>query len=474
MVSSVVQLAIQSSIDAPIPGEKFMKGATMWKYRTIRMAFVAILSFTTVGDAGAEMRDRGTAAVTTTNRPMRDRWAPVLTVGQTEGDLRGTDDKILQASIEYLHRLGGGTLRILPGVYDLQNALHLRPGITLQGSGERTVLRKADSVVTTLARDSDWFEYGVQVRDASGFVPGGGIMLRSKTGPGDWQYDVLRATITAIQGDTLFLDRLTLENFWIEKEATAATIFPILTAENVDDVQVSDLVLDGNRDGNEHINGNFAGAVFIQHCNRWRFENVTARRYNGDGFSFQVCDDIEFHNCRAIDNADLGFHPGSGSQRPVFRRCHAKGNRLGLFFCWSVSDGLVDDCRLSENGQYGISIGHRDTDNLITNCTIERNGETGILFRKEAGEFRCGHRNRIENCLIRDNGGQKPGIGIDIQGRTRDITIRGTRLENTAGGHQRTGIRIGREAQRVILEDNTFDGCPTRIEDLRAGTSASQ
>ena len=65
-------------------------------------------------------------------------------------------------------------------------------------------------------------------------------------------------------------------------------------------------------------------------------------------------------------------------------------------------------------------------------------------------------------------------IGIDIQGRTRDITIRGTRLENTAGGHQRTGIRIGREAQRVILEDNTFDGCPTRIEDLRAGTSASQ
>lgn len=440
----------------------------------IRMAFVAVVSFTCVAAAGAEMPDRETAVVTATNRPMRDRRAAVLTVGQTEGDLRGENDKILQAGIEYLHRLGGGTLRILPGVYQLQNALHLRPGITLQGSGERTVLRKADSVVTALARDSDWFEYGVQVRDANGFTPGAGIMLRSKTGPGDWQCDVLRATIIAVEGDVLFLDRLTQENFWIEKEATAATIFPILTAENVDDVHVRDLVLDGNRDGNEHINGNFAGAVFIQHCNRWRFENVTARRYNGDGFSFQVCDDVEFHNCRALDNADLGFHPGSGSQRPVFRRCLAMGNRLGLFFCWSVSDGLVDDCRLSENGQYGISIGHRDTDNLITNCTIERNGEIGILFRAEGGEFRGGHRNRIEDCIIRDNGGDKPGIGIDIQGPTHDVTIRSTKLDSTPGGPQQTGIRIGPETQRVALENNTFDGCPTPIEDLRPATPASQ
>ena len=106
-------------------------------------------------------------------------------------------------------------------------------------------------------------------------------------------------------------------------------------------MEVEDLVLDGNRDHNEHINGNFAGAVFIQHCNRWRFGNVTARNYNGDGFSFQVCDDVQFQNCQALNNADLGFHPGSGSQRPVFRDCTAQGNSLGLFFCWSVSDGLA-------------------------------------------------------------------------------------------------------------------------------------
>ncbi|MEJ2703020.1 MAG: right-handed parallel beta-helix repeat-containing protein, partial [Sedimentisphaerales bacterium] len=402
---------------------------------------------------------RDAQSPTSTNRPMRDRREMVLTVGQNDGDLRGKDDKAIQAGIDYLDRLGGGTLHILPGVYHLRNAIYLRPHITLRGSGEETVLKKSASVVTDLVRDSDWFEYGVQVSDPAGFTPGGGIMLRTKTGPGDWQYDVLRATITAIQGDVLFLDRLTQKNFWIENDATAATIFPILTAENVDNVAVEDIVFDGSRGQNKHINGNFSGAVFIQYCNNWSFKNVKARDYNGDGFSFQVCDDIRFQNCSAINNADLGFHTGSGSQRSVFRKCTARGNSQGIYFCWSVSDGLAENCILSGNKKYGISIGHRDTDNVIRACTIEHNGEIGILFRKDENEFRCGHRNRVEDCLIRDNGSDGKGIGVDIQGKTHDITVQNTKFINTTGGSQKQGVRTGKEAERIVLRDNTFEGC---------------
>jgi hypothetical protein len=411
--------------------------------------------------------DHSDLAPTATNRPMRSRHNMVLTVGQDRGDLRGSDDKVIQAGIDYLHRLGGGTLCVLPGVYELQNAIYLRPHITLKGSGEQTILRKSAGCVTPLIRDSDWYEYGVQVKDPTGFVAGGGIMLRASTGPGAWQYDVLRATVTAIRGDVIFFDRMTQKNFWTDKNATAAAIFPLITAEHVDDVEIADIVLDGNREHNEHINGNFAGALFIQSCNRWRFKQVTARNYNGDGFSFQVCDDIHFLNCRALNNADLGFHPGSGSQRPLFRDCTAAGNSQGIFFCWSVSDASTEDCILSDNKQYGISIGHRDTDNLIARCTIERNGEVGILFRDEAGEFRGGHRNRIEECVIRSNGTGKPGIGIDIRGKTRDITVSRTRLENTASGNQQTGIRIGKEAQAVTLVDNSYEAGSLAVDDRR-------
>jgi len=414
-------------------------------------------------------RQKSTAeqVLTSPNRPIRNRRKPTLTVGQRQGDLQGNSDKVIQAAIEYLNRTGGGTLHILPGVYELHNAVYLRPDITLQGSGEKTVLKKAAGVVTALAQDSDWFEYGICVNDTKGFVVGGGIMLRAKPDPDNWRYDVLRATVTAIEKNTIFIDRLTEKNFWMNKSATAATIFPLVTAENVDDVIIKNIVLDGNRNNNEHINGNYSAGVFIQHCNNWTFDNVTCRNYNGDGFSFQVCDDIRFENSRAIENTDLGFHPGSGSQRPVFKNCISKGNSQGIYFCWGVCDGFVQNCFLSENKKYGISLGYRDTDNAIKDCRIERNGNIGILFRAERSRFRSAGYNRIENCLIRDNGGDKEGIGIDIQGKIGNITVTGTKFENTAGTKQQTAIRISKNSEQIVLRDNTFKNCPVDIEDLR-------
>lgn len=222
-----------------------------------------------------------------------------------------------------------------------------------------------------------------------------------------------------------------------------------------------------------HVNDNYGAAVFLQYCNRWEFREVTARNYNGDGFSFQVCDDIRFEGCQALGNADLGFHPGSGSQRPVFRRCTARGNSQGLFFCWGVSDGLAEDCVLSGNLRYGISIGHRDTDNLVRGCTVEGNAEVGILFRQERQQFFSGDRNRVEACVIRDNGPAGSGVGIDVRWLTRALTIRACSFGNTTG-RQLTGIRIGAEAKDIRLVDNVFSACRTAVEDLRPTGAAGK
>ncbi len=410
-----------------------------------------------------------------TNRPIRNSRELVLTVGQDKGDLQGKNDKIIQAGIEYLHRLGGGILQILPGTYEMNNALYLRPNITLRGSGEETILRKTDGVVTSITRDMDWYEYAVRVEDLTGFTQGGGIMLMSKTDSFEWTLDIFRATVQSIEGDILFLDDMPYKNFWEEKDASAATIFPIITAdEHTDDVNIEDIVLDGNKVHNDNINGNFAGAVFIQNCDNWKFRNVTTRNYNGDGYSFQVCDDIHFVNCRSLDNAGLGFHPGSGSQRPVFKNCTSIGNDLGIFFCWGVSDGLAENCILTGNKRYGVSIGHRDTDNLITGCTIENNGNVGIYFREPGGieKFRAGNRNAIEDCNINNNGTDGSGIGIDIGWEITDISIKGNRIGNTDGqSRQQTGVRISKDAKRITLEENSFTNSPVEIKDHRPKAS---
>ncbi len=394
------------------------------------------------------------------NRSRTAPKAPILTVGQEQGDLRGRDDKILQAGVEYVHRLGGGILQILPGEYAMRNALYLRPHVTIRGSGVETVLKKAASVVTGLARDSDWYENQVEVEDPSGFAPGCGIMLRSHR---QGELQVVRDTVVEMAGNVISLSRRLEKNFWLQEQATAATLFPILTAEWVNDVLVQDLVLDGNMEQNEEIDGNHAGALFIQHCDRHTFENVIARNYNGDGFSWQVCDDVRLERCRSEGNAMLGFHPGSGSQRPYLRDCTARGNGQGIFFCWGVTEGVVENCTCAENRDYGISIGHRDTDNRISGCTIERNGTVGILFREPEEAFRGGHRNTIESSLIRDNGIEAEGIGVEIRGETYDVAIRNSRFEDSGEGRQRIGIRFGSAALRTRLEGNSFHSMETDV-----------
>jgi len=396
-----------------------------------------------------------------TMRPIRSRQKILLTVGPGEADLRGQDDKAIQAAVDYVYRLGGGTVQLLPGTFTLRNAVYLRPGITLRGAGAETVLRKAPSVSTPLVREADWYEYAVQVADATGFTVGCGLAL--STTKEEWP--ALRLyTVTAIRGNVLYLDQRTEKDYFLADSARAQTIFSLLHGLSVADVTVEDLVLDGNAAQNDPLDGNYGGAVFMQYCDRWTFRNVTAQNYNGDAFSFQVCDDIHFENCQALHNTGLGFHPGSGSQRPVFRQCLSRGNRIGLFWCWGVCDGVAEDCVFSENRQQGVNFGHRDTDNILRRCTIERNGEGGVLFRQEPNEYRTPDRNCIEDCLIRDN----QGTGIDIQWKTKDLVIRRCRFQNTADGAQKVAIRISPEAERIVLEGNLFQNCPVEVEDQRS------
>ena len=391
----------------------------------------------------------------TANRTRSAKRYLSLTVGQDAGDLRGADDKILQAGADYLHRLGGGVLHVLPGEYTMRNALYLHPNLTLRGSGEKTVLKKAPGATTRLVLDSDWYENQVRVQDAAAFSPGCGIMLRGYK-DGSLQ-NVVRDTVVDIDGDLLSLSQRLYKNFWLEEEATAAPLFPLLTAtEHTNDVCIEDIVLDGNRAHNEEINGNYAGAVFLQRCHRYTFRKVVARNYNGDGFSFQVCDDVRFENCRSENNANLGFHPGSGSQRPVFDHCISRGNSQGIFFCWGVTHGLVDHCTLNGNSDYGISIGHRDTDNRIMHSTIADNEKVGLLFRQSQSEFRGGHRTLVELNTFRDNGFAAEGVGIDIKGITCDLEIRDNCISDSGQGRQRIGIRVGPQARDIRTNNNNF------------------
>ncbi|MBT5874463.1 MAG: right-handed parallel beta-helix repeat-containing protein, partial [Candidatus Latescibacteria bacterium] len=153
--------------------------------------------------------------------------------------------------------------------------------------------------------------------------------------------------------------------------------------------------------------------------------------------------------------------------RPVIKGCVSSGNSQGLFFCWGVSDGIVEDSSIIDNLDYGITIGHRDTDNQIRNCTIARNARCGILFRDEGEGFLAGHRNTIESCTLRDNGGSESGIAIDMRREPYDVRILTNRFEDSGNDIQKIGLRIEEGVRRERIENNTFHNMETDIQDER-------
>jgi len=373
---------------------------------------------------------------------------PCVTVGRSNADFTGQDNRILQAAMDYVAHLGGGIVEIGEGEYLMHDSLHLRSNVTVRGVKGRTILRKASSSLSALALDGDFGEEQITVVDPNGFAVGCGVAIWDK-GAGGFHTTVAR--IIGRNGNTFAIDKPLMADCMVHNEAKAATVFPVVSGYDVEGVRIENLVIDGNREANIPLNGCRGGGIFLYRAFGTTIKGCLVRNYNGDGISFQQSNDVTVEDCVSEDNAALGLHPGSGSQRPTIRRCVARRNGTdGLFLCWRVRHGLFEDNLLEENGQFGISIGHKDSDNLFRRNTSRQNKQSGLFFRNETLGM-APHRNRFERNIIEDNGGPE----IRIRGEVNDLTF----IRNTirdAREESSVGILMEERVGPVHLENNTI------------------
>ena len=395
-------------------------------------------------------------------------WANELTitVDQKKGDIVGQDDKAIQAAVDYVARLGSGTVKIGPGIYRLRNSVHLPSGIRLSGTGPESILTKIASSQVELAADSDWYDQEITLADAADFKVGDGVTLMGKN-PHDGSAQVIKRTLVARSGNRFKLNEGLRKNLWMSQKPTCASLFPLLTSENCSDVLIENLCLDGNLANNANLNGNYGGNVFLQDCNRFTIRNVEARNFNGDGISFQICHDVHVEKCHIHGNQGNGLHPGSGAQRPVMRGNLLENNNIGLFWCWGVKHGLAEQNRMKGNRSQGMSIGHNDTDNVMRDNEIVRSGKVGVLFRDDSrGLDFWANRNVLENNRVIDSGDEN-GIAIDIRGNTKDVLVAGNTIQENRGPGKRQGIHIDKAVERLKLRENVIEGFDKQIVDDR-------
>jgi parallel beta-helix repeat protein len=391
---------------------------------------------------------------------------PTIRVGRSEADMLGADHRVLQAAVDYVANLGGGTVEIGEGEYLMGDSLHLRSDVTVRGRKGKTILRKAEAAVSPLAIDGDFGEQQVTVRDPQGFNVGSGVAIWDDRSGG---FHTTVARITGRDGNRFSIDADLMSDYMVEGHAQAATVFPVVSGTDIRGARVEDLVIEGNKGANPYLNGCRGAGIYLYRGFGVEIRGCVVRNYHGDGISFQQSNDVTVADCVVEDNTHLGLHPGSGSQRPSVRGCLARRNGTdGLFLCWRVRHGVFEANRLEDNGQAGISIGHKDSDNLLRGNHVVRNGACGVLFRDEAAGM-SPHRNRLERNVIEDNGRSAGAPGIRVRGEPDGLVFEGNTIRESRDAARKTqtiGVLIEGKVGSVRLDRNAIDaGVP--IEDRR-------
>jgi hypothetical protein len=372
-------------------------------------------------------------------------------VGQTEGDVRGSDHRALQSAVDYVASLGGGVVDVLPGVYTMHDSLHLRSNVTVCGHGAATVLRKGDGVSVPLVLDGDYGEEQITVADATSFRVGMGVTVADRNSGGFhttvarllWQDGTTFGVSTPLQADCM-----------VANGAYAASVFPVVSGYYVQNARVEFLTVDGNRGNNPHLNGCRGAGIFLYRGHGTHIVGCHVRDYHGDGISFQQSNDVVVEDCLVESCANLGYHPGSGSQRPTLRRNRSlRNDDMGIFLCWRVKGGTFEENESGDNRRYGISIGHKDTDNVFLRNRIVGNGIAGIHFRNES-EPMAGHRNRFSGNLIAGNA----KFGVRVDGETHDLLFEDNDFDNDGERKQGIAISVGPKASNVVLSANRLNG----------------
>lgn len=396
---------------------------------------------------------------------------PEIRVGIEGGDIRGGDHRALQAAVDYVAALGGGTVYIEPGRYAMRNALTLRDNVRVIGVPGKTVLAACDGVKSDLACDGDCNQRQITLVDSTGFRVGDGVAIRDDRFSGG--FTVTTATLTAqVDANTFSISAPLYLDYMVSREASASLAFPVVGGWQVKDAAIEGVTIDGNRVKSNPLGGCRGGGIYLFECERIAIRNCTVRGYNGDGISFQVSHHVTVEECFCENNAGHGLHPGSGSQCPVLRGNRSlRNDRDGMYVCWRVKHGVFENNELQSNKGVGMSIGHKDTDNVFRQNKIVGNGGAGVEFRRES-EPMGAHRNLFENNVILDNGvgtaGRPARACVVMRGNHNDVVFRKNIIGNSKpGAPVGVGIFSDKNVQRLDAEDNEFRNVKTAVEAVR-------
>ena len=379
----------------------------------------------------------------------------ILTVGGEKADIQGYSNRSIQLAVDALPA-EGGTVKLDAGTFELKDGVRLRSNVNLIGSGPETILKRGKGYKSRLIDDADYAELKLMVEDPSGFEPGMSVQIWDEPQAGCW--DVSAATITDIQDNVIYIDSYLIRDYradnggWVSNAGSGVLV---MEAENV---LVSNLVIDGNKEHNERMDGCNGGGVAILKSSNVTIDNVHVKDFNGEGITWQITENVTVQNCEIEGSGNIGLHPGTGSPKSKILNNDVHHNDVdGLFICWRVHHSIVKNNQFRHNGRHGICTGHKDSDVVFEDNHIFENGEDGINLRNE-NPRNSPHRNTFRNNLIENNGQNGKGYGFAVYSSPEGLIIKDNIIRDTGKGNQKAGVFLSGNVPEVTIESNQMSG----------------
>ena len=338
----------------------------------------------------------------------------------------------------------------------LDRGIRLRSGVELVGQGRHTVLRHARSRVYPLSGYHNYGMRDVPLQFTDGLVSGMTVTMRDRSHGGFYE---TFARITWVEEGWVGLDRGLHSDYRQDEEPFLATSFPLIYGEEVHDVAVRSLTLDGRRDIQPTGIGACRGAaLYFIRTARFTVEDVHESGFAGEGLGFQMCSHGHIRRCHFEHNSGNGFHPGAGSTGVLFEECASNGNeQAGFYFCVRANHITVRRCSFTDNRAAGLSVGTRDCYNLVEDCQMLENDGPGILVRANVRPVEV-HSCLFRGCLVHGNARVCGHGQVDVLGDAHDVILAGNQIVGLPG-QEKPGIYLAPAVQRVALQANEITGC---------------
>jgi hypothetical protein len=385
------------------------------------------------------------------------RTETVISVGGQHADVQGFSNRSIQLAVDALP-VEGGTVKLEAGTFELKDAVHLRSNVNLIGSGPETILKRAAGYKSRMIDDADYAELKLMVEDASGFEPGMSVQIWDEPQSGCW--DVSSGRITDIRDNVIYIDNHLIRDYSADNGGWVSNAGSGILIKDAENVVVSNLVIDGNKEHHERVDGCNGGGVAILKSKNVTIENVHVIDVNGEGITWQITENVLVQNCEIEGSGNIGLHPGTGSPKSRILNNNVHHNTVdGLFICWRVHHSLVKNNQFHHNGRHGICTGHKDSDVVFEDNQIFENGNDGVNLREE-NPRNSPHRNTFINNLVENNGQNGEGYGFAVYSSPEDLIIKNNIIRDTGKGTQKAGIFLLETVSKVKMESNKMSGHP--------------